>query len=198
MACQDYVFPTITEARSVTKVSEVAGLPLDTPYFNSGVLKIDTERWVARKITEQSIDLLEEHPTQLLLDDQDALNATLHNDWSILHPVWNVQLNWVSDKKNKINLQNYTGANVKKILSRPGILHYNHSVKPWDMGFAGQYRKVYLQHLKHSPYMSRVEYRVWLATNLIRHVGVQAYAMGARYTRPYRHQIRRLLRGTSE
>jgi lipopolysaccharide biosynthesis glycosyltransferase len=197
MACQDYVFPTITEARNVTKVSEVAGLPLETPYFNAGVLKIDTERWIKRRITEKSIDLLEENPTQLVLDDQDALNATLYNDWSILHPVWNVQLNWVSDEKNEIKLKNYSKKNFEEVLRNPGILHYNHSVKPWNMGFAGQYRKVYLQHLKHSPYMNFVEYELWLAMSLIRHVGVQAYAMGARYTRPYRHQIRRLLRGKS-
>jgi lipopolysaccharide biosynthesis glycosyltransferase len=199
LACQDYIFPTIEDVSAVTGLAKVSDLSADTPYLNSGVLLIDTERWEKEAITERSIAMLETHPDHLALDDQDALNATLQGYWGILDPVWNVQLNWVSDPKNTIRLKPLRDAEARrKVLKDPGVLHYNYMVKPWDMGFAGPYRRIYLQYLKASGYMGRLEYTRWLAQKRVWHAGKRTYRGAAAVTRPYRHRIASLLRGRTQ
>jgi lipopolysaccharide biosynthesis glycosyltransferase len=71
------------------------GLP-STPYFNSGVLLIDVERYQSEGILEKCLQLLTTHPEGLHRHDQSLLNLVLNGRWAELSPVWNWQYTWSS------------------------------------------------------------------------------------------------------
>lgn len=62
--------------------------PSDTPYFNSGVLYIDTARWNALNLTEATLSHRAQHP-EYRYPDQDALNVRLKDDILPLDRAWN-------------------------------------------------------------------------------------------------------------
>ncbi|TCK28825.1 lipopolysaccharide biosynthesis glycosyltransferase [Ancylobacter aquaticus] len=65
------------------------GLPDTMRYFNSGVLLIDLEAWRAQRLTDRTIDFINDHPT-LPMMDQDALNGALRGEWLPLDESWNL------------------------------------------------------------------------------------------------------------
>jgi hypothetical protein len=74
------------------KARDIAALGLGfAPYFNSGVLLIDTARYVARGIGSAVVDLLCQRGKDLIWHDQTALNAVLAGDWAQLPLQWNFQ-----------------------------------------------------------------------------------------------------------
>ncbi len=60
-------------------------------YFNSGLLLIDVKKWLNLDVTTKVLRFIEENPDKLRFHDQDALNAVLHDRWTLLHPKWNAQ-----------------------------------------------------------------------------------------------------------
>lgn len=69
-----------------------AGLPADTPYFNSGVMLMNLPRWREERISERAQALLAEHSDKCVNVDQDALNLVGVGRWSALSPRWNFQV----------------------------------------------------------------------------------------------------------
>ncbi|MCK0196768.1 glycosyltransferase family 8 protein [Ancylobacter sp. 6x-1] len=65
------------------------GLPDATPYFNSGVLLIDLDRWRAAGLTERVFAFAASRP-DLPMMDQDALNGAVAGDWAPLGETWNM------------------------------------------------------------------------------------------------------------
>lgn len=66
-------------ARSALKVelihhNERFSRPLDTPYFNAGVLLIDAAFWREKKCTDAVMGVLRDSPDLCIYADQDALN----------------------------------------------------------------------------------------------------------------------------
>ena len=58
----------------------VIGLPEDAPYYNSGVLLIDLERWRRCNCMERLIDHMRNIRSNYALADQDLLNVVLKDD----------------------------------------------------------------------------------------------------------------------
>ncbi|WP_233713137.1 glycosyltransferase family 8 protein [Amaricoccus solimangrovi] len=71
------------------------GLPW-APYFNSGVLLIDTAAYEAAGVLDRALALGAEYPPERIGLDQELINATLRGDWAELSPVWNWQYTWAS------------------------------------------------------------------------------------------------------
>lgn len=65
------------------------GLTSDTKYFNSGVLLIDTHKWLSEDISGQVISALSKYKQHVRLADQYGLNVALANKWLELDPKWN-------------------------------------------------------------------------------------------------------------
>ncbi|GLK70962.1 glycosyltransferase family 8 protein [Ancylobacter dichloromethanicus] len=65
------------------------GLPEAMRYFNSGVLLIDLDAWRRERVSERTIDFINDHPT-LPMMDQDALNGALQGAWLPLDERWNL------------------------------------------------------------------------------------------------------------
>jgi hypothetical protein len=87
------------------------------PYFNSGVLLIDTAAYEAQKVLDRCLAIGSKFPPKKIGLDQELINATLHGDWAELPPVWNWQYTWAARL-----LEGMVGAN---------LIHFIGHRKPW-------------------------------------------------------------------
>ncbi|MDP3288637.1 MAG: glycosyltransferase family 8 protein [Methyloversatilis sp.] len=67
-----------------------------SPYFNSGMLLIDVERYRSERILGRCLQVLADSPEAVLRHDQSLLNLALDGHWTELSPVWNWQYTWSS------------------------------------------------------------------------------------------------------
>lgn len=112
-----------------------------SPYFNSGVLLIDLERYAAIDIPARVEDLRRRGLIERLYFDQDMLNLIFSGNWK--------QLNW------RYNLIDPRPAHEGL---DPYIIHYTGYRKPWNLisgvAFANSYRHVmtnelYYRYMRH-------------------------------------------------
>jgi len=97
-----------------------AALPGVPHYFNSGMLLIDMDRWRSEQVAEASLEYLRQNP-KAPYSDQDALNAVCDGRWKIMEGRWNYQI-----YRHLAPVMQLDPA------SRPAVLHFVMSVKPWQ------------------------------------------------------------------
>lgn len=88
------------------------------PYFNSGLMLIDTAAYNLAEVMRRCIDLGRERPDVMCYHDQSLLNGVLLGDFAELSPAWN----WMSG-----HLYPPEDFNVPVRFQ-----HFNGPVKPWD------------------------------------------------------------------
>jgi lipopolysaccharide biosynthesis glycosyltransferase len=98
-------------------------LPENASYFNSGVLLMNLPACRKERIAERALAFLEEHGENCELRDQDALNATMKNNWGALPEYWNMQV--IGGSVSSETLRRSPGT--------PGIIHYLGGDKPWPL-----------------------------------------------------------------
>ncbi|MBD3748721.1 MAG: glycosyltransferase family 8 protein [Sphingobacteriales bacterium] len=83
------------------------GLSADLPYFNTGVMLIDTDKWRANFVTQAAIDAIEHNKKYSFFADQYGLNVVFAQlPWLVLPQKWN-HISFEPIKKEK-----------------PAIIHY--------------------------------------------------------------------------
>jgi lipopolysaccharide biosynthesis glycosyltransferase len=99
------------------------------PYFNSGVLVIDTGRWRSCGVMGRAFDFINAHPAAVPLWDQDALNAVLCDNWHQLDPRWNRPSNyrWLRDQGKLRFSEDQVHS-----LDSPYVFHFVSGSKPWS------------------------------------------------------------------
>jgi lipopolysaccharide biosynthesis glycosyltransferase len=109
-------------------------LPPDTPYFNSGVLLLNLDRWREDNISKQVIRYLRRYEEHVQMVDQEGLNVVLANDWKPLDLSWNVMShllhfeNWPpSPFKERVRPRR------EQLLENPKIYHFAGEKKPWHV-----------------------------------------------------------------
>jgi lipopolysaccharide biosynthesis glycosyltransferase len=102
------------------------GLDPGTPYFNAGVLVIDTGRWRGQGIGTAAI----EHVRRFrpYHQDQDGLNAAVAGRFRELHPSWNVSRYWDREERRR--------GVFADLPAEARILHFLGPDKPWHAGSA--------------------------------------------------------------
>jgi len=102
---------------------------LADPYFNSGLLVIDREKWAAAGVVARFQAMIEDGTMDRLYYDQDVLNLIFKHNWKRLPQLWNI-----------INPRGPHEA------FDPMLLHYTGPRKPWNLvsgvAFARVYRHV--------------------------------------------------------
>ena len=68
---------------------KIMGLDINAPYFNSGVLVIDIQKWREEKIRQQVTDLLNTTLNMPKAMDEEGLNVVLYNKWKPIDQKWN-------------------------------------------------------------------------------------------------------------
>lgn len=74
----------------LVKEFELAGRPAQ-PYFNSGVLLIDTAAYRHENILTRALEIEQTHPDWVRHHDQSLLNLATEGRWTQLSPLWNWQ-----------------------------------------------------------------------------------------------------------
>ena len=105
-------------------------------YFNSGVVLIDLDRWRARRIGEAALRFSREFVGPLIMGDQDALNAVLHDDWKVLPERWNTWASWIQDDE-------------------PRVTHFTMVPKPWHADYTGPLRDRFFAYLDRTAFAGR-------------------------------------------
>jgi lipopolysaccharide biosynthesis glycosyltransferase len=133
-ATQAYGTPYVSSSLGITKYKELGHAP-DTPYFNSGVLLFNLDRWRRENVAEQVIQYLRAYEDHLQMVDQEGLNAVLADDWKPLDLKWNVMSHLVNFEdwpetpfKERVRSQR------DELMRNPYIYHFAGGSKPWQIG----------------------------------------------------------------
>lgn len=121
------------------------------PYFNSGVLLMDLDRGRQEISTKKIFSYTKEHAKELLLPDQDILNAlygrrTLQIDDSI----WNYD----ARNYNTYLLRSGGICDMDWVMKNTAILHFCGKTKPWQKGYIHRFGILY-KHYEHLTEQSR-------------------------------------------
>lgn len=101
-------------------------------YFNSGVLLINLDYWREYSVCQKCLTYLNQNYNRLFANDQDVLNAVLHDKKIDLPLKYNFQLQFLSN--HFFNLQTKEMQEQIKITSNnPIIMHYAYRTKPWNV-----------------------------------------------------------------
>lgn len=106
----------LTRPDRITQEHQSLRLP-PTPYFNSGVLLVQSSRWKALRCFETISRLTKTHRAHLFCHDQSLLNLASEGQWLELAPVWN----WQYSRKNGFLTE----------MVSPKIIHFAGAVKLW-------------------------------------------------------------------
>jgi lipopolysaccharide biosynthesis glycosyltransferase len=98
------------------------GMPVESTYYNSGVLLINVEAWRRNKVGELLLDFLSQRET-IDYPDQDIINVVLWREILELPRRWNVGI--TSPIPGDAPAQLKTAANI----------HFWGGVKPWHFGY---------------------------------------------------------------
>jgi lipopolysaccharide biosynthesis glycosyltransferase len=108
-------------------------------YFASGLLLINTQKFLDSKIYEKCLDFLENEKYEM--PDQDALNATVDR-WIELDLRYGVETSFL--EKNDSDLDNK--------IKKPKIIQFSGSSKPWNFRNKHPYKSLYWKYLKMTPF----------------------------------------------
>lgn len=123
-------------------------LKTDCAYYNSGVLMMDLEKGRREILPEKLFSYAEEHASELLLPDQDMLNALFgHRILPLDDMIWNY------DARDYNGYYLYSGGkcDLDWVLNNTVILHFCGKSKPWKKGYLYRFGLLY----KHYTRLSR-------------------------------------------
>ena len=142
---------------------EERGLDPTAPFFNSGVLLIDNDRWTSRDVSAQIIADLRRNPQAATFADQGTLNAVLRDQWIELPRQWNYEV----FRRPAVRVGPLVVSRRSVFsYSKTKVLHYFMDLKPWDARyppgfFSAVYRRNWEQFLP-TPAPRVDGYRAWL------------------------------------
>lgn len=87
------------------------------PYFNAGILLIDTRQWIKENAIKGILDIIRSCPQALAFFDQSAMNLYFKGRWTEI----SYRLNWAVYNKVRLYLN----------FDKPLILHFVGCEKPW-------------------------------------------------------------------
>ncbi|KAB8166419.1 hypothetical protein FH609_024000 [Streptomyces sp. 3MP-14] len=129
-AVQDPYTPLISSDHGIPGWRSL-GLDGEARYFNAGVLVIDREEWERHRVSERSFEYIAANRSEMLLADQDALNAVVNGNFYPVDPQWNVMNCWYETERKELR-----NSGSSEIWRHPRVRHYNGAKKPWnDLGY---------------------------------------------------------------
>ena len=113
-------------------------------YYNSGVLLIDLERARKEILAEELFSYVKEHAKELLLPDQDVLNAMYgRRILEIDDSIWNY------DARNYNNylLRSAGVCDMDWVMENTAVLHFCGRAKPWQKGYIHRFGILYKHYI---------------------------------------------------
>lgn len=118
-------------------------------YFNAGVLLINLDYWRAHRVVEQAVEYIRTYPERLKFNDQDVLNAVLHDKRLPVSFAWNMQEGFYLRRRF---IHPSVWKELDALLPRPGILHYAGKIKPWQPHYDYRLAKQWFYYLDKTPW----------------------------------------------
>lgn len=119
---------------------------LSLPYFNAGVLLINTKLWEDLSCTENIIEIILNESDRLCYADQCALNLFFGDNYKSLSLEWNITRRFFESNHDSKAYSEIEAANVSEALSRPKVIHYTGDYKPWHVQCKHPLRQLYWKH----------------------------------------------------
>jgi len=197
-AVQDTGIPYVSSWDGLYNYKEL-GLNKYEPYFNSGVMLINTEIWRQENITTRSLSYLRTNSINILHADQEVLNVVLSGQWRALDLRWNVNQcmrSTIWEERSRewqdTPFGKYLLPKRSKLLDGASILHFTGPNKPWKNPYQHPEGYRWFRYLWRSGWFTRVERYV--------SIGQFFWSMGLfhtrrvtqrflRWCRPYRHRL---------
>lgn len=118
-------------------------------YFNAGVLLVNLSYWRQMNFQRLAVDYIAHHVNELIFNDQDVLNALLHDRKLFLPFRYNVQDGFLR-RKRRIRPEALN--TLDKELLHPVIIHYTGGKKPWQYKSQHPYKNLYFHYLDLTPW----------------------------------------------
>ena len=116
-------------------------------YYNSGVMLMDLKRARARIRLEELYSFVEAHAGELLLPDQDVLNALYEKDiLGIDDFIWNYD----ARKYGNYFLRSMGSATEEWVMQNTAILHFCGKAKPWKPLYPHRFGILYRHYMQHA------------------------------------------------
>ncbi len=129
-AVQDMAIPYISSPLGLQPFKK--GDPTSKlPYFNSGLVVIDMNRWRTDESAHQLIQLLKDQPWGIGHQDQHAMNVLYLNNWVALDLRWNVLSSLAGRSFYKAPPPALPRE--RDVASAPWLVHYAGYFKPWKI-----------------------------------------------------------------
>jgi lipopolysaccharide biosynthesis glycosyltransferase len=136
----------LTRPQRVSREHQSLKLPA-IPYFNSGVLLINSSNWIKYDFFKKIVHLAKTHKNYLFCHDQSLLNLVTEGQWLELAPVWN----WQYSRKNCL---------LTEMLS-PNIIHFAGAIKLWHAptgDIPEKYHRNYINYIKNNDIKNKLDY----------------------------------------
>lgn len=124
------------------KEFRIAGLPA-LPYFNAGLLLIDTARFREEGLLRRCLAIAGARPEAVIHHDQSLLNLALAGNWAELSPVWN----WQWPRKRPLYGERI-GARLQHFVS--GRKPWNDPAADYPRRYAEEYAEFFRRHFPQS------------------------------------------------
>ena len=132
------------------------------PYFNAGVVMIDTEAFATQDLPARAADFARRAPHAMPSLDQSLMNGILKGDWAEISPLWNWQFTSASAHLTS--------------MADPCLIHFIGTRKPWldsakgvvPMRMRDAFGGVLAQYFPDAPQVSQSSRRHWPEAGVLR------------------------------
>jgi UDP-glucose:(glucosyl)LPS alpha-1,3-glucosyltransferase len=145
MDISDTIAAVVPDAEATTERRTVALGLKNRKYFNSGVMLMNVDLWMANAISEQTMAAILKDGSQYRFPDQDALNVVLDGRARFIGKKWNYLYGLVGDLE----------ADRRKLDIKEGeavFIHFAGAVKPWNNWSGHESRNLFAKYHAMSPW----------------------------------------------
>ena len=123
-------------------------LGINNNYLNSGVIVMNLDYWRKHDVMKRLLAYISDKGNELIYNDQDSLNAILHDERRQLPVKYNVTPHYFL--KNPDNYPKEMHEEIRDARINPIIFHYLGPVKPWSLGCYLPGKKLFMKYQKAS------------------------------------------------
>ena len=115
--------------------------PMEKGYFNAGMLLVNLDYWREHDCLLRFVHYIRDSYDEIIMHDQDVLNAVLHDEKKWLPVTYNFQVGFLLEEKRCYIDEIYDEVGIA--MQNPSIIHYCMNGKPWQLYFYVPYVKVW-------------------------------------------------------
>lgn len=111
-------------------------------YFNSGMLVVNLDYWRKTDCQKRFSEYVQNHDDNIVMHDQDVLNAVLYNEKIWISPTYNFQVGFINEGDKRCYVDELY-EEIGEVMQNPTVIHYCMYEKPWHLYFYNPYVRVW-------------------------------------------------------